>query len=206
MSYPEITPSISVTAYKQSGHSSRYTSCSSVRPAQQTCWWTSRGLTGTPRRQSLSGAPCDTDGGPPHRSGRWPCAESVVRRLWIRFEWFPERAKTLLQIKHYLKVHELHQLGDFRLQNLHCLLIDLHSIGLLVAFHLQHETQTTHLLQRMFVSDTVRKWRKRTDYLWYCTRAAPPGVEHDRILLPLLQHFILKQQQNMCYSKSLKYK
>lgn len=37
----------------------------------------------------------------------------------------------------YLEVHEVHQLGDFRLQDLHCLLVDLNSVGLLIAFHLK---------------------------------------------------------------------
>lgn len=37
----------------------------------------------------------------------------------------------------YLKMHEIHQLSDFWFQDLHCLLIDLYSIGLLIAFHLR---------------------------------------------------------------------
>lgn len=37
----------------------------------------------------------------------------------------------------YLEVHEIHQLGDFWLQDLHCLLIDLHSIRLFIALHLR---------------------------------------------------------------------
>lgn len=37
----------------------------------------------------------------------------------------------------YLEVHEVHQLGDLRLQHLHCLLVDLHSVGLLVALYLK---------------------------------------------------------------------
>lgn len=37
----------------------------------------------------------------------------------------------------YLEVHEVHQLGDFRLQDLHCLLVDLNSVGLFIAFHLK---------------------------------------------------------------------
>lgn len=40
-------------------------------------------------------------------------------------------------------MHEIHQLGDFWFQDLHCLLIDLHSIGLLIAFHLR---QKRHLV------------------------------------------------------------
>lgn len=47
----------------------------------------------------------------------------------------------LVQLSHpphppHLEVHELHKLGDLWLQHLHRLLIDLHSVGLLVAFHL----------------------------------------------------------------------
>lgn len=34
-------------------------------------------------------------------------------------------------------MHEIHQLGDFWLQDLHRLLIDLHPVGLFVAFHLR---------------------------------------------------------------------
>lgn len=37
----------------------------------------------------------------------------------------------------YLKMHEIHQLGDLWFQDLHCLFIDLYSIGLLIAFHLR---------------------------------------------------------------------
>lgn len=39
----------------------------------------------------------------------------------------------------YLKVHELHKLGDFRLQNFYCLLINLHSVWLFITFHLQRQ-------------------------------------------------------------------
>lgn len=37
----------------------------------------------------------------------------------------------------YLKMHEIHQLGDFWFQDLHCLLVDLDSVGLFIAFHLR---------------------------------------------------------------------
>lgn len=37
----------------------------------------------------------------------------------------------------YLKMHEIHQLGDFWFQDLHSLFIDLYSIGLFIAFHLR---------------------------------------------------------------------
>lgn len=37
----------------------------------------------------------------------------------------------------YLEVHEVHELGDFRLQDLDCFLVDLNSVGLLIAFHLK---------------------------------------------------------------------
>lgn len=37
----------------------------------------------------------------------------------------------------HLKVHELHELGDLGLQHFYRLLIDLYSVGLLIAFHLQ---------------------------------------------------------------------
>lgn len=37
----------------------------------------------------------------------------------------------------YLKLHEIHQLGNFWFQDLHRLFIDLHSIGLLIALHLR---------------------------------------------------------------------
>lgn len=39
----------------------------------------------------------------------------------------------------YLEVHEVHQLGDLRLQHLHRLLVDLHPVGLLVTLHLKHQ-------------------------------------------------------------------
>lgn len=37
----------------------------------------------------------------------------------------------------YLKMHEIHQLGDFWFQDLYCLFIDLYPIGLFIAFHLR---------------------------------------------------------------------
>ena len=37
----------------------------------------------------------------------------------------------------YLEVHEVHQFGDFWLQHLYGLLVDLHSVRLLVALHLR---------------------------------------------------------------------
>ena len=37
----------------------------------------------------------------------------------------------------HLKVHELHELGDLGLQHFYRLLINLYSVGLLIAFHLQ---------------------------------------------------------------------
>lgn len=40
----------------------------------------------------------------------------------------------------YLKIHELHKLGDFWLQNFYCLLINLHSVWLFITFHLQRQT------------------------------------------------------------------
>lgn len=49
--------------------------------------------------------------------------------FWIRV-FFGQKAGS------YLEVHELHELGDFRFQDLHCFLIDLNPVGLLVAFHL----------------------------------------------------------------------
>lgn len=54
----------------------------------------------------------------------------------------------------YLEVHELHELGHLGLQHLHSLLVDLHSVGLLVAFHL-----------------TNAGWCCHTDSLYVCTRA-----------------------------------
>lgn len=66
----------------------------------------------------------------------------------------------------YLEVHEVHEFCDFRLQNLHSLLIDLHSVGLLVAFHLGDGP-----------------------------RAASPGVQHDGKLLALLKHLILNTKR-----------
>lgn len=42
----------------------------------------------------------------------------------------------LLSSTAYLKIHELHKLGDLWLQDFHCLLIDLHSVWLLITFHL----------------------------------------------------------------------
>lgn len=37
----------------------------------------------------------------------------------------------------YLEIHEVHKLGDFWLQDLNCLLIDLNSVGLFIALHLK---------------------------------------------------------------------
>lgn len=67
-----VLPSVFLnTVCRQSGRSWRCISCFSAHPARQTCWWTSRGLAGTPRRQSLFCARCDTGDGLRHRSGRW---------------------------------------------------------------------------------------------------------------------------------------
>lgn len=63
-----------ITVCRQSGHSWRCTSCSSAHPARRTCWWTSPGSAGMPRRQSLSCARCDRDDGLLHRNGRLLCA------------------------------------------------------------------------------------------------------------------------------------
>jgi len=54
----------------------------------------------------------------------------------VKFLCLDKRRALELQVTH-LEVHEVHQLGDFWLQDLHRLLIDLHSVGLLVAFHLR---------------------------------------------------------------------
>lgn len=37
----------------------------------------------------------------------------------------------------HLEVHELHEFGDLRFQHLHSLLIDLHSVGLLITLDLK---------------------------------------------------------------------
>lgn len=71
----------------------------------------------------------------------------------------------------YLKMHEIHQLGDFWFQDLHCLFIDLYPIGLFIAFHLRQSI--------VFVNFTVNEklicktWKvcshlQRTDF--FCTQ------------------------------------
>lgn len=42
-----------------------------------------------------------------------------------------------MQYTIYLEIHEVHQLGDFWLQDFNRLLVDLNSVGLLIAFHLK---------------------------------------------------------------------
>lgn len=45
----------------------------------------------------------------------------------------------------HLEVHEIHQLGDFRLQDLYSLLVDLHSVGLFITFYLEEKNnKKTH--------------------------------------------------------------
>ena len=132
------------TVCRQSGRSWRCISCSSARPAQRTCWWTFRGSSGTPQRQSPSCAPCDRDDGPPRKNGRWRCAEGDKEEMKL-LKRQSRRLSTHMWMYIYLEVHEIHQLGDFRLQHLHCLLIDLHSVGLLIAFYLEEKKRNKNL-------------------------------------------------------------
>ena len=61
----------------------------------------------------------------------------------------------------YLEVHEVEQLVDLRRQDLDRLLVDLDPVWLLVGLWLRDGPG-----------------------------AAPPGVEHDRVLLALLKHLV----------------
>lgn len=94
-----------------------------------------------PPRQSPSCALCGTDDGLPHRNGRsLSAARGAPLDLSIGTAFiYSEENKipTDCGIFTYLEMHEIHQLGDFWFQDLHCLLIYLHSIGLLIAFHLR---------------------------------------------------------------------
>lgn len=59
--YHFFSLSVTRTVCRPSGRSWRCTSCSSARPARQTCWWTFPGWAGKPRIQNPSCARRDTD-------------------------------------------------------------------------------------------------------------------------------------------------
>lgn len=64
-----------LTSYMLSGHSSRYTSCSSARRARQTCWWICPKWSSRLQTQSPSSSPHDTGVSLPHRNARWHFSE-----------------------------------------------------------------------------------------------------------------------------------
>lgn len=127
------------TSCRPSGRSWRCTSCSSARPEPQTCWWTCPEWAGRLRTQSPSSSQRGTDAWPRCRSVLWLSAAARKKKGLIFWNSLNVRGQSKrLPARIYLEVHKLHELGHFRLQHFHRLLVDLHSVGLLVAFHLMN--------------------------------------------------------------------
>lgn len=91
-----------LTSCRLSGHSSHCTSCSSARPAQQTCWWTCPGWSGRLRTRSPSFSPHGTGASPPHKNAQWHFS---VQRKQGRIHYLQGRANPRLSSKHRVQTH-----------------------------------------------------------------------------------------------------